>query len=719
MKYNYLLLFLFTFSILNAQNKEDIKNLFWNKYDKFGNVTSVPEKYKNESAVVIYKNENYDFHKFGKSVTYTSSTRKRIKLQDQAAVTEFSEFSFRDRFYSNKGFYSMKRGTVTIGIKIIKPDGKEIEIDVDKEAVKEDEAKKIAISNLEIGDIIDFYYHSVEPFVSTLEFGFDPVETTLGETYPVLDLKITFQTENDFFVNFNSYNGAPTLKKIETKKSSERKYELVASDIPKNDFPRWFLPLVELPCYKFQVFFARSGKFEERADAFLPSKESEIKSTVSKEDIFDYYNTKFYPSGNLNDVTNFLKDKNFSSDEEKLKEIYYFTRHQFYTRYIEAYVIAESKIISNPYELYESYPVFFNTEEQFIRYFMEYLKKNDIGYDIIVATGRENGPIKDILIQRNARVLLKINTENPIYFGMFTPYSIPNQFDSEIENTDAYALKVSKNKKVTDIEEIKLPASTHKENVSKVSLNVDFDTNGNVLDIKKESALLGHNKSFEQSNKLNFYDYITEDYQKYETTPLIDLVRNKKMKEKYKKEYDALLKKMKDNQNESLKKAAEGEYNTKVDDFSFEIINTGRYGETQPLIYKEAFKIKNDFIKKAGANYIIEIGKLIDSQVEIGEKEHKRDNNIYTVFPRAFNYNITFSIPEGYSVSGIEKLNKTVENETGSFVSKATVKDNKLALEATKQYYHSFEPVGNWQKMIDFLDAAYQLTQEKILLKKE
>ena len=719
MKHLYLLLFFTSITFTNAQNKSEIKELFWNKNDKYSSVTSVPDKYKNESAVIIYKNENYDFHKFGKSVTYTSSTRRRIKLQDQAAVTEFSEFSFQERFYSNRGFYSMKKGTITLGIKIIKPDGKEIEIDIDKEAVKEDEAKKIAISNLEVGDIIDFYYHSVEPFVSALEYGFDPVETTLGETYPILDLKISFETENDFFVNFNSYNGAPELKKIETKKSSERKYELIASDIPKIDFPRWFLPLVELPCYKFQVFFARSGKFEQRADAFLSDKESELKRTVSKEDIFDFYNAKFYPTGNLNDVNTFLKGKEFNSEEEKIKEIYYFTRHQFYTRYIEAYVIDEAKIIAYPYNLYESYPVFFNTEEQFIRYFMEYLKKNDIGYDIIVATGRENGPIKDILIQQNARVLLKINTETPIYFGIFTPFSLPNQFNSELEGTDAYALKVSKNKKVTDIEEIKLPASTHKDNYSKVILKVDFDATANTLKFDKETSLLGHNKSFEQRNKLNFYDYVNEDYEKYGTTPLLDLVKNKKMKEKYKKEYDALLKKMKDNQSESLKKAIEGEYSTKVEDFSFEINNTGRYGDTQPLQYKEKFTIKNDFIKKAGNNFIIEIGKFIDSQVEIAEKEHKRENNVYTVFPRTFSYAIEFSIPKGYSVSGIEKLNKTVENETGSFVSKAVIKENKLLLEASKQYYHSYEPVVNWSKMIDFLDAAYQLTQEKILLKKE
>ncbi|NHN24698.1 DUF3857 domain-containing protein [Flavobacterium jejuense] len=717
MKYNYLFLLLFCFSITNAQKKEEIKNLFWNTNDEFGTIVAVPEKYKNESAVIIYKNENYDFHKFGKSVTYTSSVRKRIKLQDQAAVTEFSEFSFKDRFYSNKGF-SFKKGTITLGIKIIKPDGKEIEIDVNKESVEEDESKKVAISNLEVGDIIDFYYHSVEPFKSSLEFGFEPVETTLGESYPILDLKITFETENDFFVNFNSYNGAPELKKIETKKSNERKYVLSASDVAKNDFPRWFLPLVELPCYKFQVFFARSGKFEQRADAFLSDKESDIKKTVSKEDILDYYNTKFYPSGNLNDVNDFLKGKSFSSDEEKIKEIYYFTRHQFYTRYIEAYILGETKIMSYPYALYDSYPIFFNSEEQFIRYFMAYLKKNDINYDIIVATGRENGPIKDILIQQNARVLLKINTAEPIYFGIFTPYSLPNQFDTSLENTNAYALKVSKNKKVTDIEEVKLPTSTNDDNVSKVALNVAFDVTLNTLKINKETSLFGNNKSFEQSDKMNFYDYITEDYEKYGTTPLLDLVRNKKMKEKYRKEYDALLQKMKDKQKESLKKAAEREYNVKVDDFSFEIVNTGRYGETEPFQYKENFTIKDDFIKKAGPNFIIEIGKLIDSQVEIEEKEYKRENNIYTSFPRAFNYKIEFSIPEGYSVTGLEKLNKTVENETGSFISKASIIDSKLHLEATKKYSHSYEPVANWQKMIAFLDAAYQLTQEKILLKK-
>src|SRR5690606_28849883 len=200
-------------------------------------------------------------------------------------------------------------GKNILGIKVIKPDGKETIINVSKEAVDADKEKKIAIPNLEIGDIIDYYLHSEEPFKSQLEMGFDPVERTLGDVYPIMNYKLIFQTENDFFLNFATYNGAPELKEIPSNKGGERHYEFAAKDIEKNEFPRWFYPLIELPCYKFQVFFARSGKFEKRAEAFLSEKENIVKSTVSKEDVFEYYNTKFRPYGDLGHIEKFIKGK--------------------------------------------------------------------------------------------------------------------------------------------------------------------------------------------------------------------------------------------------------------------------------------------------------------------------------------------------------------------------------------------------------------------------
>ena len=698
-----------------SQDKAEIKEFFWGKTDNFKTANTVPDKWKNESAVIIYKHEFYDYHKFGVSVTYTSAIRKRIKLLDAAAVKEFSEFSFKDKFYSNKG-YSFREATNTIGVKIVKSDGKEIEIDVEKEAKVTDNEKKIAIANLEVGDVIDYYFYSVEPFKSALELGFEPVETTLGDIYPTMEMKLVFQTENDFFVNFNTYNGAPKIKEIPTQKSGERKYELEAHDIEKNEFPKWFNPLAEMPCYKFQVFFARSGKFEERADAFLSKKESIIKETVSKEDIFEYYNDKFRPEGDLSTIKMFLKDKAFANDEEKIREVYYFTRHNYLTQYIEAFVADEAKIFS-PYALYVD-PIFFRTEREFINHFMAYLKYEKIDYDIIIGTERYNGSIDDLLIQKNVTVLLKINTPNPIYLEFFTPFTNADQFNYNLENTKAYALQVSKGKKVVDSESILLPSTTVKDNVNKEVTNLSFNEDFSGLKIKRESSLYGQFKPAEQKDKFYFFDYVYEDYDKYKSVRLLEKVKNKTKRKQYQQEFDALINKLKDRQKEEFKKNTSNEYGFEIEDHSLVIKNTGRFGSKSPMVYEEEFLIKNNLIKKAGDNYILEIGKMLTSQIEINKKEKERKNNIYMSYPRAFENEIIFDIPAGYTVSGIEKLNKKVSNETGQFISEATLNGNKLIIKTSKQYQNYFEPNSNWGKMVQFLDAAYQFTQEKVLLKK-
>lgn len=703
-------------SITFAQKKEEIKELFWGKNDKYKSVTSIPDKWKNESAVVIYKYEDYDYHKFGMNVTYTAAIRKRVKLLDQAAVTEFSEFSFKDRFYSTKGWGGFKKGTNIIGIKVVKPDGTEKEINIDEEAVTTDDVKKIAIPNLEIGDIIDYYFYSVEPFKSVGAFGFDAVEETLGDVYPTMNLKLTFKTENDFFVNFNTYNGAPELKQVSAKGDSPREYELVATDIEKNDFPRWFLPLVELPCYKFQVFFARNGNFEEQAAAFLPEKESIIKKTVTQQEILDEYD-KMGPFGDIREVEKYIKNKSFASEEEKVKEVYYYMRHQYYTRYVEAFVVNEAKIM-NPFELYGNYPIFIDNDAQFIRFFTAFLKENKITYNIIISTPRYNGPIKDLLIKENVKILLRVNTKNPIYLELYSPYNNADQIDYTVENTEAYALKSSKGKKIDGIEPIKLPVSTYKDNIIKETIQVSLNDDFSALNVNRETSQYGHSKDYDQKDKLGFFDYVAEDYAKYGTTPLMELVRNKKKQEQYTKEFEALKNKLKDKQKEEFKASAESEFGFSIDDHSLEIVNTGRYSKEDPFSVKEKFIIKDNLIKKAGQNYVLELSKLIGEQIEINEKETKRTNNIYSIYPRSYDEEIVFTIPDGYTIAGLDKLNKKVENPTGGFISSATVEGNKLTIKTQKYYSNYFEPNANWKNMVAFLDAAYQFTQEKVLLKK-
>ncbi|PKB15724.1 DUF3857 domain-containing protein [Flavobacterium sp. 5] len=709
--------FLLSFSIF-AQDKAEIETFFWGKSDEYNKVTEVPSKWKDESAVIIYKNEYYDYHKFGTSVKYTSAIRKRIKLQDLAAVKEFSEFSFEDKFYSNKG-YTSKKSTSILGVKILKPNGKEIIIDIEKEAKEIDKEKKIAISNLEVGDIIDMYFYSIEPFNSKYELGFDPEETTLGDTYPIMNLKINFKTENDFFLNFNTYNGAPELKEIKTNKGGERQYVLEAKDIEKNEFPRWFYPLAEMPCYKFQVFFARSGKFEERAYAFLSEKESVVKKTVSKEEVFEFYNDKFRPAGDLSPVEKFIKNNKFSSDEEKVREVYYFARHKFYTQFIEPLVVENQKLFS-VYKYYQDdFTWYMDSQTRFINYFMKFLKENKIDYDLIVATGRENGSIDDLLIQQNLKVLLRINTPKPIYLDEFSSFSNTDIFDSNLEGTKAYVMQISKGKKIVDAVNTTLPETSANDNASKVVSNITIADDFSTIKVNREMQYLGHIKEEEQSDRVKFYDYVHEDNSKYITESLNDRIKSKKERAKYIKEYDAFISKLKEQLSEKYKKDISEEFGFEIEDYTFSTVNTGRYGTNSPLILNEGFAIKKDLIKKAGNNYIFEIGKFLTKQVEITKKEKDRKNNVYSPYPRSYENEIVFEIPSGYTASGIEKLNKKVQNETGEFISTAKIEGNKLTIKTSKKYNKYYWPNADWKKMISFLDEAYQFTQEKVLLKKK
>ncbi|RZJ55047.1 MAG: DUF3857 domain-containing protein [Flavobacterium sp.] len=712
-----LLLFFITICFSSySQDKAEVKDFFWGKSDTYKTAIQTPEKWKNESAVVIYKYEYYNYHNSGAKVIYTSAFRRRLKLQDQAAIKEFSEFSFNDKFYSSKG-YIYKEGTTFLGVKIVKPNGDEIEIDVDKNAKQVDKEKKIAINSLEIGDVIDYYYYSYEPFAITY-LSFEPVETTLGEGYPVMNKKIKFSAEDDFYVNFNTYNGAPDLKEVASEKKHTKQYELEASDIEKNEFPRWFYPLAEMPCYKFQVYFARNGAFTNYnyADVFIPKGGTFLRKTVDKDDIFDYYKEKYRPVFDLDETLKFLKGKTFANDEEKIKAVYEFARHRYYTQYIESAVIKEADIFY-PYNLFKN-PVYIGEQSQFINYFMAFMKEFKIDYNIILGTNRNDGSIDDLLIQKNVKALIKVNTPNPFYLENFSPYTTPGTIDYNLENSKAYSIDVINYKQLANVKEVSLPTSTAKENVTKVVTDVALGSDFSNLLIKRKSAFFGHFKNDEQYRKMKFYDYLDEDYQKYGTERVIDKVGSKNKREQYSKEFEALKNKLRDLKKESDKKAISEEFEFEIENPTLTITNTGRYGSETPFSYDEEFTIKNNFIKKAGENYIIEIGKMLTNQVEIDKKEADRKNNVYMPFPRSFENEIVFEIPSGYKVSGIEKLNKNVQNSTGEFTSNAVIKDNKLVITTKKLYANYYEPNANWNKVTLFLEAAYQFSQEKILLKK-
>ena len=691
--------------IVSAQDKKEIEELAWPANDPYAAINKIPEKWKNESAVVIVRNEYYSF-----SAPALVTIRKRVMLLDQAAVKQYSEFSVSERVkFRVQIFFGTHEKKVTdiIGIKVVKPDGTEKIVDVAKESVKTDDKVKIAVPNLEVGDIIDFYYNT------TLEMD-TKQEDILADEYPTMNLKIALKADNRYAVNLNSFNGAPAIKEINSK--GETTYELTAADIEKASYSRWYYPMAEMPAYKFHVKLRESGNQAKFTRAFVPEKKGTINKVITKEDVLKYYDNKLWAFGNVGEVKKYIKEKGITTDEEKVIEAYYYCRHQYYTRYIEA-ILAEDAKIFNAAELY-GYPIVLDTDKRFVQHFMAFLKENKIKYDVIVATPRENGPIKDMLTQPNIVLTIKVLTKEPIYLQFFESYNTPGTIDYRIEGTDAYALKVPNFAKGTAIENTTLPKSNYKDNTIVQKANITLNDDFTSLLVDRQSSVFGQFKADEQKDKLYFIDYADEDNKKYETKSLQEMIGNKKKREQYVSEFSAIKSKIVDKQKKDFEESTEAEYGFDIDDHTYKFTNLGRYDRLQPFEYSEKFTVKNELIKSAGQNYVIEIGKLIGQQLKLDDKENERKENIYSVFPRSYQEEINFEIPAGYSVSGIEKLNKKLENATGGFSSTAVVEGNVLKIKTYKYYVNHFEPNANWKDMVEFLNTAYQFTQEKILLKK-
>jgi hypothetical protein len=79
----------------------------------------------------------------------------------------------------------------------------------------------------------------------------------------------------------------------------------------------------------------------------------------------------------------------------------------------------------------------------------------------------------------------------------------------------------------------------------------------------------------------------------------------------------------------------------------------------------------------------------------------------------------TVQIPEGFTAEGVANLNSKVENDCGSFISEATVDGNTVKIKLQKVYKNTYEPVGNWEKLLAIIDAANEWSNTKLLLKKK
>lgn len=699
-----------------------VRALFWGDDDQYSEVVAVPEKWKNESAVVIYQEFKYEYSSqiLPPSVDFRESTRRRIKLLDKSAVDTYSEFSFTERFKVTGAFYG-KGGRVYAGVKVIKSDGKETIIDLkDAVEVKNDDQetlKKIAIPDLEVGDIIDYYYYIYEPFLSREEHVFDPIISPLSGDYPIVKQNLEFKVGKNFFINFKSLNGAPELKMKDNSARKSVVYSLTDEDRDKDEGLRWYFPRRVEPMVKFQVVYARKARLEKSADAFLGEKEK-VKKRVLPSEVLSFFQKRYTFGSTARDALKYLKAKGVAQNnaQQIVRTAYYYSRFEYLIYKVEPILFIQEGFIDY---LPMSYGNFLN-DDQFINVFGSILKQSKIDFDVIVAVPRTISDIESLLLRDEVTTMIRVNLKEPIFVSRFGLHSTINQVPEELEGVEAYELQLDDKYRLANIKKFEMPISSYESNQTITKANVTFsEQDKSVLEYQRSFQSKGHHKLRIQNDLLYPYDYLDEEYQDFDLEGYAERadVKEKKratIREKVlaRREAD------KERQREAFEANALSDMDIPIKSYDgYELVNYGRF-DGEDFLFRDTFQLEG-LVKRAGKNYILEAGKLIGGQVALQEKEFDRNADIYMPFARSFINEINIQLPKEYGVEGIENLQKSVENETGGFVSTAKVEQGYLKIRTFKYYKNNFEKAENWPKMVDFLEASFKFTQEKVLLKKQ
>jgi len=730
---------------LSENSKEVFKSM---DRDSLFQVTKISEKWKEESAVFIAIKSTYSYIRETRADRITELVEKRIKLLDKAAVSELSEFYY---YIVSDNSYGVSNNQ---GFRITKPSGKVIEINT-KDAVDVTDQvpdiyksyyennpvkfKKIAIPDLQVGDIIDYFIKNEYLKDVVNEVSFDPFVFTLNGTYPIIHQEFDFTVDRGFYINFGFYNNAPSLIEEEAgvdktgrKRGNLKTYKLIDNQREKisNDF--WYDSRRVDPYVKFQVYYETSVTLE-NTENFI-GETGKIKSSVSPLEVQEVITRKVESNKEGSELlTNQEVSKEMARQierylrsikgvsNEKLAEIAYcYFRFLFTNKYnhpvryfssiestTRSATVLENKTIS---------------ETIFVRTLLDVFKDREIKAEIAVLVPKSIGTTKDILLSDDYVLGVKVDGSDKILFP-FDNYSTVRYSNPDLDGAEGYTFTPVRNKRINTTNEIKIPSSDYKENIYRTNTEVDIDGKFDLIKVKRKNSKSGFFKNESSPILLLTYDFLSNDLHKYDPDIYQNQLKedassgsaNSRKAEEKRKEVsnneeisNEVMQIMKNN----LKNEFEdiGSLN------NFYVTESGRTDST-PLIYSEEFMLKN-LINKAGSNYSFNIGKLIGNQMKLSENYLKRNNEINFPFARMIRNEIAVNLPDGYYADGLDDLTFNIENESASFKSSAEMQGSKIYIKVEKIYKKSTDKKENWKNWTDMLETAYTFSQKKVILRK-
>jgi hypothetical protein len=689
--------------------------------------TEVPEKWKNESAVILAKSFDYkiklDAWGFLDERIYF---HKRIKLMDSLAVRAF--------YPENILEYSIDFSVTTalFGMDIIKQDGTVNSLPVQTIVTTKDSVRlkagdfsiiavsklthEITLPELEIGDIVDYFIictsssnlateWKLEPEEYQMTFWLfrgknfsmvDPLHRThpvfykLTECYPIVKQKFCIFPSTWMRLNSRSVNGAPMLFPVE--KKGDTYYSLVTENIEKDNDKLWIYPYRNYPAVKFQTFYF-SNKELNRIDFlkyFVKSPKQNnyyLDLLHSDELVKEIYATSSLFDDDLVLHTTQSLNSNFKKNTpaDTIVKYAYNYMCKYNTRYDRdlfgrnIFILSLSKVLAS--------------------------KK--IPHDLVITIPNHVSDIKDLILPSELAYLIRVKGSPDYLIGDNYPTTSYKSVHSEYQGNNAFAIGNPKTVSDPKIERIVIPVDKPDVNVQTCSINIMMSRNNpETLQIELQKSLKGYFNESELEYEITEVKPSDEIISyKYSNPPMV----LKKTSEQLKAEYEPVLR------DKYESKFSDGE-DFKFDSFSIKKIE--KPGKPVELEYGFNFESRA-LVEKADSDYLVSIGRLIASKPELTKEVLDRSADLFIPSACTDRYNITFEIPEGYKVNGIDNLNSRITNPSGGFISKSEIQGNNLIITTEQYFNHNYEKAADWPRLVELLEASFNFTQRQILLEKQ
>ena len=693
-------------------NEEKIINEIWARTDmpEF-NDFSVDEKYKNEPMVIIARYDEFigDY----KVITLANSSPKRVKklyrylmkINDNSSIKAISEITYKN--------YSKSQKSV-VGIRIHKQDGTLVELNPNdyikvstnlKKKNTQNDVSKIAVPNLQKGDIVDYFiYQEVVPEL------YEQFEFTLNDIAPIQ--KYRFHGEVSQPSMCQSWYWLPdSIKAKETiVDNSNARLDFQLTDIAKWEKEAFEASYRERPTLKIN-YYVYTSTCEKILHGYQSiNRMTPRASKIQIDNIFNeyaLYHSKLIPG--------YPYKKLYVDIRSSLKR--YFSQHPNMTEKQKAdeiynYLCMSSKTLGIPFKSGTFWIYFSNLTTDF---------KLTRSYGIV--NHRYAGEWRDRLFDEGYCHMMELGDGSryyPNYYSLSCAIDQPSFYEGMegvFFDAQKKALKYKNCKDFDKLTRRTISVTPAEKNRSEYIINATFDsTDVNALKIDRTVSIIGSEKksSRDELGCISQYDSIMRAHFRISNS-FEQEAKRRKMSQPDIKRYLAYFEQEPLLQKKAFQEEASKYFNNNVEKITYyKINNYGLFPDSPAFSYTSTAKV-DELVRTTSSCKIISVGHLL-KDLNFSTLKKKRTANIVQTSTFQDVYKISLEIPNGYKVENAELLTSKVSNDCGAFLSCSEVKEGKLTITVDWKINNVEFPTAQWGEILEILNAYQSFFDKSVVL---